>query len=66
MAMSASFIVGKSPKRCAWKTVPLVLFSVAQLVTGQVRCHVTGRKPTMNLPRSVSLTPSAVEEALSM
>jgi hypothetical protein len=46
--------------------VPLELFSVAQLVTGQVRCHVTGRKPTMKRPRSVSWTPSAVDEVPSM
>lgn len=33
---------------CALNLVPTVLCSVTQLVTGQVRCQVTGRKPTVN------------------
>lgn len=50
-AMSASFMLGKSVNFWALKTVPLALCWVTQLVTGQVRCQVTGRKPTENSAR---------------
>ena len=50
--ISASFIDGKSVYFCDWKTEPVSLCSVIQLVTGQVRWQVTGRKPTVKCWRS--------------
>ena len=41
-----SFIEGKSLNLRLSKIEPRELWAVTQLVTGQVRCQVTGRKPT--------------------
>ena len=65
-AISASFIDGKSVNFCALNLVPCVLCWVTQLVTGQVRCHVTGRKPTVNSARTSPEAGVAVEGELSM
>lgn len=49
-ALKASASVGKSVKRFDSNRVDLLVLD-AKSVTGQVRCQVTGRKPTVRLCR---------------
>lgn len=47
LAIKASFTVGQSVNLREWNSVPSSECRVTQLVTGQVRCHVTGKNPTI-------------------
>src|SRR5690349_23016246 len=53
-ALKDSTMVGKSVNNCDSKR-EVALVRVAKSVTGQVRWHVTGRKPTVSVSRACNI-----------